>query len=253
MSKATETLQIVFSSKSLLIAVFLLLVFLLCLIAFSVALINKYADPALQKHAILLVIFLPLLGFAVAVLILWQNIEKLVRSKFDQVVKLMPPEAQRKKLNDQVYELASILEITGDDLSNLRAAYVLAEDLALRQIEQENRVPLKRHVSFGEAQFDAVFLDKKYLTFVEVTFVVTPSISEEKIKKLFEKIEKARKNFEKIRSKHKIKLLFAIVTQLEKDSENKLKKFLIEKFSSTIVDTDIRFFDFEALQEKYTE
>lgn len=255
MDKQTETLRkLNFSKNGLIIAFILLTLFLLSLVTFSVLLIAKYADPSLQKQAIILVVFLPLIGLAIATAFLWRSLEKLSFSKSDRCITLMKPEEQRKKLNEQIKELASILEMEDEDLSNLRAAYVLAEDLALRQIEQEKKVPLKRHVKVAGAEFDAAFLDKNYSTLVEVTFVVNSSISKEKIDKILEKVEKARKKFEEIKSGRKVKLLLAIVTQIEKEAEKKLKESLLEKLSTVAkVDIDVRLLDFEALQKNYTE
>ena len=43
-------------------------------------------------------------------------------------------------------ELSRILEVGTEQMSDLQSAYIVAEDLALRQIQQEEDVPLMRHV-----------------------------------------------------------------------------------------------------------
>lgn len=252
MGKQTKTIHLNFARYGLSFG--LMLFFLLALIALSVVLIIRYAPASAQMQAIFIAIALPILGLIGVSLFFWQNIEKILRDRNEALGELMLPEEQRQKLNASVRELASILGMQGEEeLSNLRAAYVLAEDLALRQIEQEKQVPLKRHVRIGDAQFDALFFDKNYSTLVEVTFVITSSISQEKINKILDKVEKARRKFQQIKSGRKLKLLFVIVTQISQEAERKLKQSLVEKFSATTVDTDIRFFDFEALQRIYTE
>jgi hypothetical protein len=68
------------------------------------------------------------------------------------------PEIQRQQLNVEVLELSKVLEVETEQVSDLQSAYLVAEDLALRQIQQEENVPLLRHVSVGEVPFDAVFV-----------------------------------------------------------------------------------------------
>ena len=125
--------------------------------------------------------------------------------------------------------------------------------MALRTIEQEKKLPLKRHIKVGDAEFDAVFISRDVLTFVEVAFLVSPQISQEKISSIFAKIEAVRKNFRHIRNNSQFRLLTALVTQLDDAGDKQLRSTLAEKFAETPVDVDIRFFDFETLQKTFTE
>jgi hypothetical protein len=164
---------------------------------------------------------------------------------------LTPPEIQKKRLNAEVREIANTLGLSEEDLSHLRAAYVLAEDLVLREIEKEKRVTLKRHIKFANADFSGAFSEKDYSVFVEVMLAVVPTIKQERINEILNKAESVKKKLEE-RNK-KTKLLIAIITQLDPQDEAKLRNSLAKKFSTTTVDIDIRFFDFEALQRIYTE
>ena len=65
------------------------------------------------------------------------------------------PEIQRQNVNVEVRELARLLGVGNDSLADLLSAYIVAEDLALRQIQQEENLPLMRHVSIGGTPFDA--------------------------------------------------------------------------------------------------
>ena len=47
-----------------------------------------------------------------------------------------------------------------EQLGDLQSAYIVAEDLALRQIQQEENIPLMRHVSVGGVPFDAVMIKR---------------------------------------------------------------------------------------------
>src|SRR6476661_8978168 len=99
----------------------------------------------------------------------------------------MPPENQRRKLNLEITELAEILAIDENQVSDLRSAYIVAEDLAMRKLEQESNISLLRHVSLESAEFDAVLISTEVIKFVEVTFLVTPNIRQEKITAILRK------------------------------------------------------------------
>ncbi len=253
--KQNQTLHINFSNPrmALVFIIIFLLAFVASLIGLAIFLTLRFVEIEAQNRTILLIVCLPIVGLALATFLILQKSEKILKNKREEFWQLMSPEAQKRKLNAETRELARILGMEKEELSYVRAAYVLAEDLALRQIEQKKKVPLKRHVKFGEAEFTALFLEKNYLTFVEVMFVVTPTVEQEKINAVLSKADSVRRNLQKIKSDRKVKLMLAIVTQLNQQDETKLRASLAEKFSATTVDIDIRFFDFEALQRIYTE
>lgn len=163
------------------------------------------------------------------------------------------PESQRLKLNQEVKELAEILEIPDEQMSDLLSAYIVAEDLALRQIQQEARLPLMRHVQIGNTPFDGVLVKNDLITCVEVTFLVTPKISKEKINQVLQKISLPVKSLKNLKTKARLRLLLVMVTQLDEAQENQLRDLIVERFktSSTPVDVDIRLLDFEELQKIY--
>src|SRR5438128_1236541 len=66
------------------------------------------------------------------------------------------PELQRQNVNVEVRELARQLRVGEAQIPDLLSAYIVAEDLALRQIQQEENLPLMRHVSIGKTPFDGV-------------------------------------------------------------------------------------------------
>src|SRR5687767_8365248 len=50
------------------------------------------------------------------------------------------PEIQRQNVNLEVRELARLLDVGSEQLPDLLSAYIVAEDLALRQIQQEENL-----------------------------------------------------------------------------------------------------------------
>ncbi|MEO6589174.1 MAG: hypothetical protein ABIP06_07690 [Pyrinomonadaceae bacterium] len=165
---------------------------------------------------------------------------------------VLPPLAQRRKLTAEVRDLAAILGVPSEQMSDLLSAYVVAEDLALRQIQQEEKVPLMRHITIGNAEFDAILIKEELITFIEVAFLVTPKLSKEKCTQIIKKVETAKQILAKVRPESKVKLLMVLVTQLDDREVTELRSLIGKKlFPETPVDIDIRLRDFEELQKTF--
>lgn len=161
-------------------------------------------------------------------------------------------EIQRQNLSIEVTELARTLETEGGNTSEVFSAYVVAEDLALRQIQQEQRSPMIRHISIGRIPFDAVIFKGNLLLCVEVSFLVVPDIRQEKIDAILRKAAAAKASVDHQNAGLSLRLLLVVITQLTKEDEVQLRSLLnTSRFSETPVDIDIQFLDFEALQKIY--
>lgn len=162
------------------------------------------------------------------------------------------PEMQRQNLNLEVFELSKILEVESEQISDLQSAYIVAEDLALRQIQHEENVPLMRHVTLGRAPFDAVMVKQDVISCVEVAFLVAPDVRQERIDAMMRKIAVVKKTFGEMEIGMRVRLMMVLVTQLTPEDEDQLRSVLnTRRFSETPVDIDIRLLDFEALQRIY--
>jgi hypothetical protein len=162
------------------------------------------------------------------------------------------PELQRQNVIVEVRELARLLGMAGDQMTDLLSAYIVAEDLALRQIQQEESLPLLRHVSIGKTPFDAILIEQDTITCIEVAFLVVPDVRQDKIESMLKKISLAKKNLAEMKIRLRLKLMLVLVTQLITEDEEQLREMLITKrFSETPVDIDIRLLDFETLQKLY--
>lgn len=162
------------------------------------------------------------------------------------------PEMQRQNVNVEVRELARTLGVADDQLADLLSAYIVAEDLALRQIQQEENSPLMRHVSIGRTPFDAILVDRDLITCIEVSFLVAPDVRQEKIEAMLKKISIAKINLVEMKSRLRLRLMIVLVTQLTNEQEEQLRGMLItRRFTDTPVDIDIRLLDFEMLQKVY--
>lgn len=162
------------------------------------------------------------------------------------------PEIQRQNLNIEVFELSKILEVESAQISDLQSAYIVAEDLALRQIQQEENVPLMRHVTLGKAPFDAVMVKNDVISCIEVAFLVAPDMRQERVEAMMRKIALVKKTFGEMQIPMKLRLMMVLVTQLTPEDEDQLRSVLNSKrFAETPVDIDIRLLDFESLQRIY--
>jgi hypothetical protein len=161
------------------------------------------------------------------------------------------PDVQRQDLNIEISELGRILEVGDDQMGDLLSAYIVAEDLALRQIQHEEKLPILRHVSIGKSPFDGVLVKQELITCIAVTFLVTPEIRQEKVDSMMRKMASVKKTLAQTRSDAKLRFLLVLVTQLSQEDEARLRSSLAGRFSSTTVDIDIRLLDFETLQRTY--
>lgn len=162
------------------------------------------------------------------------------------------PEVQRQSLNLAVFELARILEVESDQISDVQSAYIVAEDLALRQIQQEEGVPLMRHVSIAGVPFDAVLVKNDVVACIEVSFLVAPELHQDRISSMLRKIGAVKNSIRQHETVLKPRLMMVLITQLTpRDEEHLRSKLSTSRFSETPVDIDIRLLDFEALQKIY--
>ncbi len=162
------------------------------------------------------------------------------------------PEVQRQTLNLEVFELSKILDVESTQITDLQSAYIVAEDLALRQLQHDENVPLMRHVTIGKTPFDAVMLKSDVVNCVDVSFLVVPDIRQEKIDAMLKKIGMVKRTFADMGMRFRVRLMMVLVTQLTLEDTDRLRNILSkQRFEETPVDIDIRMLDFESLQKLY--
>lgn len=162
------------------------------------------------------------------------------------------PEIQRQNLNIEVFELSKVLEVESEQISDLQSAYIVAEDLALRQVQHDENVPLMRHVTIGKVPFSAVSVKGDVISCIDVFFLVVPDLRQEKIDSMMRKIGRVKKTFLQMDIKMKVRLMMVLVTQLTPEDDDRLRTVLgKQRFEETPVDIDIRLLDFESLQKIY--
>jgi hypothetical protein len=162
------------------------------------------------------------------------------------------PELQRENINIEVRELARLLKAGPEQVPDLQSAYLVACDLALRQIQQEENLPLMRNVSIGKTPFDGILVDQDMITCIEAAFLVAPDVRQDKVESMLKKAAQAKKTLAEMKSRLRLRLMLVLVTQLNEDEDEQLRAVLgTRRFSETPVDIDIRILDFEMLQKLY--
>jgi hypothetical protein len=161
------------------------------------------------------------------------------------------PEIQRQDLNIEVIQLSKVLDVSSDQIADLQSAYIVAEDLALRQIQQEEGSPLLRHVTIGNVPFTAVLVKDDYVACLELSFLVSPEVRQDRIEAILRKISAVKLAVQKQELKFDIRLMLVLITQLTSEDEAKLRSGIKQRFADAPVTIDIRFLDFESLQRIY--
>lgn len=240
-------------SRKFLIAVGGLAFFVLFLIALSAALSVKFIAPSFQIVAIVLLLSLPMSGLSFGVWFILRNLQKFARDSAGGVWQLMSFEEQKRKFVTKIEKLSANSDLRKEEISKLKSDYLLAENLALRQIERERKTPVTRNICVAETNFDAGFVSRNGFTFAEIVFLTTPNFSPQDADSLLNKMQATKKRFARLNLNSKIRLLLVFVTRLDETAEARLRHLLSESFNSTPVDVDVRLLDFETLLRDFTE
>lgn len=162
------------------------------------------------------------------------------------------PDVQRQNLSIEVKHLAGILDVEPEQVADLQSAYIVAEDLALRQIQQEEKVPVLRQVTVEGVPFDAVLVKEDLVICCHLSFLITPEIDDERLAAVMRRVGSVHRSFEGSGSRRRVRLMLILITQLTPEDEARLRPQLnAAKFKECPVEVDIRLLDFEALQRIY--
>jgi hypothetical protein len=251
--KRASLLEFINPSRNYLTLIIVLIVLACLAMSVGFGLSAAHISEGQRWFFVVFLIFFPIFGLILSLWLILRHFRKLAVSERDEEIpwQIMSPMKQQRKLNSEVDDLARLLGIPDAQMSDLRSAYIVAEDLALRSIEQEAEISLKRHVSLEKADFDAILINENVIKCVEVTFAIVPDISQDKINLMLKRAELFKRVLAKMRPDTKIILMLVLVTQLEKSDEAELRSSVAGKFGQTPVDVEIRWFDFEGLQRTF--
>lgn len=251
--KKVSLFEFINPSRNYLTLIIVLLIFVCLAVSVGFGLSSATLTITQRWLFIVFLMLFPIFGLILSIWLILRHFRKLSVSERDDEIpwQIMSAEKQQRKLNSEVADLAFLLGINESQMNDLRSAYIVAEDLALRKIEQEADVSLRRHISLERTDFDAVLVQDDVIKCIEVTFAVTPNIPQEKINLMMRKASSFKKSLSNLRPNTKVVLMVLIVTQLEPDAEAALRPKVKDMFLKTPVDVDIRFPDFESLQKTF--
>lgn len=165
---------------------------------------------------------------------------------------IVAPEQQKQQLNAAVSAILTALNLPETEREQARLAYVVAADLALRQIEIEYNLPFFRQRMIEGVPFDAVALRDKKVLCAEILFLPAPEIPAERLEIIFKKADYVNQRIGSLRAGSSARLLLVIVTQSWRDETVKFNQTLRKLLHSHApVETDARFFDFDNLQRNF--
>jgi hypothetical protein len=232
---------------------------------------SGHIDPSQKWPLVWFLVLFPLLVLGIFGWLVSRHHVKLYSAAADSTatgffVTTLTAGQQRRKLArsigalDRSESLASTNLITTESDAELagaasydpRAIYIIAEDLALRRIEIERGPSFMRHVTLEGVPFDGVVVKDDRVMAVQVAFMASPHVRPGFTGALLDNAEYAATRLKLTRPGSSFTLLLAVVTQIAEQEQAQLKSSLIGKFGATPVDIDIEFFDFEQLQNEFT-
>ena len=175
--------------------------------------------------------------------------------EFSALAKPLDPKQQVKKLDEDVAQLVQAEDIERPKAArphlskeNIRALYLHAEDLALREIQSEYQIPISRQVQLGSnLQFDGAFAKEGRLHVVEVKFSRAPLpkiIIEQSVDRVYSRIKK--------HGWKTTRLIFAVVYGdpiVDLSKEQRRIADAVAKFADTV---EIRCYHLRDLAKKYS-
>jgi hypothetical protein len=175
----------------------------------------------------------------------------------------LTPDQQRRKLNAEVSSILSAVALSGDvkkktnadvaSRGDVRTAFIVAEDLALRQLELEYGETFMRHAALEGVPFDGVWVNNDKIAGIEVKFLDVPLLPQESVDSLLDKAEYAAARLKRTRPDASFAFVLALVTQLNSEEQTKLRMGLENKFALTPVKKiELKMFDFDNLQNTFT-
>lgn len=129
-----------------------------------------------------------------------------------------------------------------------RHAYVLAEELAFREIETEFGVSVHRQVAIGrDYGFDGIFMQRGKPIVIEIKYTKRPQVMRMMLRKELDRFSKILRTM-----KPEPSFLLAIIAEGVNGEQRNIESAKLMKIAEeTNLAVQIRIFDFDKLKEKY--
>jgi hypothetical protein len=253
------------SNQLIIIAVLIGLIYIAAGIALAWA--SQGLEPSQKWPLVVFMAIFPLFALAMFAWLVSKHHTKLYTSTpsiVEMSLSTLTPDQQRRKLNAEVSSIINaVAQSSGDSKrksnadttsrSDVRMAFIVAEDLALRQLELEYGETFMRHVALEGVPFDGVWVSNGNIAGIEVKFLDVPLLPQESVDSLLDKAEYAAARLKRTRPDASFAFVLALVTQLSAEEQTKLRMGLENKFALTPVKKiELKVFDFDSLQNTFT-
>ena len=253
------------SNQLIIIAVLIGLIYIAAGIVLAFA--NQAFDGYQKWPLIIFMAVFPLFAIAMFAWLVSKHHTKLYTATptiAEMSLNTLTPDQQRRKLNSEVSLIISSngiansdgkKKITSDGMqrNEIRAAFIVAEDLALRQLELEYGDAFMRHAALEGVPFDGVWINTDKIAGIEVKFLDVPQLSQEAVDTLLDKAEYAAARLRRTRPDADFSFVLTLVTQLGAEEQTKLRMGLENKFALTPVKKiELKVYDFDNLLNTFT-
>lgn len=166
----------------------------------------------------------------------------------------MTPEQQKRKLNLAVSTIMQALNLPESQRGDVRSAYVIAVDLALRQLEIDYQTLCARHTVLEGVPFDAVAVKDNQIFCVEIEFLTQPEFPSARLAAIFDKINFVNQRIHRALANAKVALFLILITQLSRRDEEIFHKELKKQISKGApVEVYAPIYNFEQLQRTFLD
>lgn len=253
------------SNQLIIIAVLIGLIYIAAGVVLSMS--NTGLEPGQRWPLLIFMAVFPLFALAMFAWLVSKHHTKLYTSTpsiAEMSLNTLTPDQQRRKLNSEVSSIISAITQSnnGDgkkkaaeepQRADIRTAFIVAEDLALRQLELEYGDTFMRHAALEGVPFDGVWVNTDKIAGIEVKFLDVPLLPQESVDSLLDKAEYAAARLKRTRPDAAFSFVLTLVTQLSAEEQTKLRMGLENKFALTPVKKiELKVYDFDNLQNTFT-
>lgn len=255
------------SNQLIIIAVLIGLIYIAAGVVLVMTMTSTGSDPNQKWPLLIFMAVFPLFALAMFAWLVSKHHTKLYTSTptiAEMSLNTLTPDQQRRKLNSEVSSIISAITKSnnGDgkkkasedpQRADIRTAFIVAEDLALRQLELEYGDTFMRHAALEGVPFDGVWVNTDKIAGIEVKFLDVPLLPQESVDSLLDKAEYAAARLKRTRPDAAFSFVLTLVTQLSAEEQTKLRMGLENKFALTPVKKiELKVYDFDNLQNTFT-
>lgn len=227
---------------------------------------NQQLEGNLKWPLVMFMAVFPLFAIAMFAWLVSKHHTKLYTSTpviAEMSLNTLTPDQQRRKLNSEVSSIVSAIAQANENSeskkktdstqrNDIRTSFIVAEDLALRQLELEYGETFMRHASLEGVPFDGVWINTDRIAGIEVKYLDIPFLPQESVDSLLDKAEYAAARLKRTRPDASFSFVLTLVTQLSSEEQTKLRMGLENKFALTPVKKiELKVFDYDSLQNAF--